>query len=151
MKKWSELRAEGRDSVARALGDLYRRFQDEANSRYARLGWPGLTLAHVQFLSELDEGGSMLSDIAEAIGTTKQYAGRLAKESADRGLISITDNPKDRRAVLVLPTDRGRAFLEDACTVRRELEDAFFEGADEGRRQAFLSTLDAMLRRHRET
>ena len=147
MRRWSELQSEGRGSVARALGDLYRRFQDAANARYADMGWRGLTLVHVQFLSELDEGGSMLSDIAAAMGTTKQYAGRLAKESADKGLISIHDNPNDRRAVLVHPTDRGRAFLEDACAVRRELEDAFFEGAEAAQRQAFLSTLDAMLSR----
>jgi DNA-binding MarR family transcriptional regulator len=114
------------------------------------MGWRGLTLVHVQFLSEVDEEGSMLSDIAMAMRTTKQYAGRLAKESADKGLISIQDNPNDRRAVLVRPTDRGRTFLEDACAVRRQLEDAFFEGADVGRRQAFLATLDAMLRSQRD-
>ena len=64
---WSALREEMVDSPARAFGTVYRRFQEAANGAYAARGWKGLTLSHVQFLSETEETGTRLSDVASAL------------------------------------------------------------------------------------
>src|SRR4051812_4621820 len=124
-RTWSELRSEMGRSPARAIGTLYRRFQTAANEAYESRGWKHATLSHVQFLTEIAEEGTRLSDVAGALGTTKQYAGKLARDLESKGLIALTDDPADRRAILAKPTSRGRAFLEDACDVRAELETGF--------------------------
>jgi DNA-binding MarR family transcriptional regulator len=129
------------DSPARAFGTVYRRFQEAANQGYARRGWTGLTLSHVQFLSETDEAGTRLSEVASALRTTKQYAGRLAKEMASKRLVTLVADPVDRRAVLAKPTERGRAFLQDACEVRAELEAWYLGRLSASRATAFVAAL----------
>jgi DNA-binding MarR family transcriptional regulator len=138
---WSALRREMTDSPARAFGTVYRRFQESANQAYAARGWRGLTLSHVQLLSETEETGTRLSDIAAALRTTKQYAGRLAKEMAAKRLVSLVADPLDRRAILARPTERGRAFLQDACEVRAELEARYLGRLSASRAAAFVATL----------
>ena len=138
---WAELRREMVESPARAFGTVYRRFQEAANAAYATRGWKGLTLSHVQFLSETEEHGTRLSDVAAALRTTKQYAGRLAREMASKRLVTLVADPLDRRAVLARPTDRGRAFLQDACAVRAELEARYLGRVSATRAAAFVATL----------
>jgi len=138
---WAQLRLEMTGSPARAFGTVYRRFQEAANRGYAARGWKGLTLSHVQFLSEIEETGTRLSDVASALRTTKQYAGRLAKEMASKRLVTLTTDPRDRRAVLATPTERARAFLHDACGVRAELEARYLGGLSPRRAEAFVATL----------
>ncbi len=129
------------NSPARAFGAVYRRFQEAANRAYGERGWKGVTLSHVQFLSETAETGTRLSDIASALKTTKQYAGRLAKEMASKRLITLVADPLDGRAVLARPTERGRAFLQDACEVRAELEARYLGRLSPRRAAAFVATL----------
>ena len=142
---WTELRGEMVQSPARAIGTLYRRFQAAASDAYARHGWPGATLSHVQFLTEIDEQGTRLSDVGAALGTTKQYAGKLARELESRGLIALGPDPSDRRAVLAKPTTKGRAFFADACAVRAELEAEFLAGLSPTRAASFVAMLDDLL------
>lgn len=132
-------------SPARAVGTLYRRFQAAANEAYASRGWTDATLSHVQFLTETDEAGTRLSDVASALGTTKQYAGKLAKDLESKGLITLGVDPTDGRAVLAKPTARGRAFFEDACQVRAELETEFLAGLSPSRRATFVSLLEDLV------
>lgn len=140
-RPWSDLRREMVSSPARAFGTLYRRFQEAANQRYALRGWKGVTLSHVQFLSETEETGTRLSDVASALKTSKQYVGKLAREMASKRLLTLVADPRDRRVVLALPTDRGRAFLQDACEVRAELERDFLGRLSPSRAAAFVAVL----------
>lgn len=140
-RTWMELREEMVRSPARAVGTLYRRFQAAANEAYASRGWMDATLSHVQFLTETDEEGTRLSDIAAELGTTKQYAGKLARDLESKGLITLAVDPADRRAVLAKPTRRGRAFFEDACEVRAELEAEFLAELSPSRAAAFVAML----------
>ena len=141
MNEWEEERARGRASLARTLSDLYRRFQEDAAARYQDLGWQGLGLAHVQFLAEVQSRGTRLTELAESLGTTKQYAGKMAKDAALHGLVELTGDPQDRRAVLVIPTDRGQSFFTQACAVRHELENNFEARLGAERYQAFVDSL----------
>jgi len=132
-------------SPARAVATLYRRFQAAANEAYASRGWMDATLSHVQFLTETEEEGTRLSDIASALETTKQYAGKLARDLESKGLITLTVDPTDRRAILARPTSRGRAFFEDACEVRAELEAEFLANLSPSRAATFVATLEDLV------
>jgi len=144
-RPWAELREEMVSSPARAVATLYRRFQTAANEAYASRGWKDATLSLVQFLAEIDEGGTRLSDVAAALGTTKQYAGKLAKDAESKGFITLTIDPADRRAVLAKPTTRGRSFFEDACDVRAELESRFLSRLSPSRVTTFVALLDDLV------
>jgi DNA-binding MarR family transcriptional regulator len=128
-------------SPARAVATLYRRFQTAANEAYADRGWTDATLSHVQFLAETEEEGTRLSDVAAALETTKQYAGKLARDLESKGFITLVADPTDRRAVLAKPTRRGRAFFEDACEVRAELEAEFLANLSPSRAATFMAIL----------
>lgn len=144
-RAWADLRAEMVSSPARAFGTLYRRFQASATAAYAARGWKEATLSWVQFLTEVDEEGTRLSGIAAALGTTKQYAGKLARDLEGRGLIALAADPADGRAVRAKPTARGRAFYEDACAVRVELEAEFLRGLSPTRATAFVKMLEELV------
>jgi len=133
------------NSTARAFGTVYRQFQAAAEHGYSTRGWKGLTLPHVQFLSETAETGTRLSDVAAALKTTKQYAGRVARELAAKRLVTLETHPEDGRAVLAVPTERGRAFLQDACEVRAELEARFLGRLSPRRAATFEATLKALV------
>src|SRR5215467_13634419 len=94
-RAWADLRGDMVSSPARAVGTLYRRFQTAANEAYASRGWTEATLSHVQFLTETDEEGTRLSDVASALGTTKQYAGKLARDLESKGFITLAVDPAD--------------------------------------------------------
>ena len=144
-RTWEDLRGEMVSSPARAVATLYRRFQAAANEAYASRGWKDATLSHVQFLTETDEEGTRLSDVAAALGTTKQYAGKLAKDLESKGFVSLSVDPTDRRAVLAKPTARGRAFYEDACDVRVKLESDFLSRLSPSRVTTFIALLDDLV------
>jgi DNA-binding MarR family transcriptional regulator len=114
--------------------------------RNTELGWKGLTLTHVQFLAEVEESGTRLTEIAASLGTTKQYVGKLAREAVDRGLVELMTDPSDRRAVRVVPAKKGRSFLADACAVRREIESEFLARLGPDRSRLFLKALDDLVR-----
>ena len=68
----------------------------------------GLTAAWWQVLGAvLGEPGSV-SEIARAMGLTRQSVQRIADLLVDRGLAAYADNPAHRRAKLVTPTAAGR-------------------------------------------
>ena len=144
-RTWAEMREEMVTSPARAVATLYRRFQAAANEAYEKRGWADASLSHVQFLTETDEEGTRLTDIALSLGTTKQYAGRLARDAESKGFITLAADPADARAVLAKPTSRGRAFFEDACDVRAELETEFLSKLSATRRAAFVAMLDDLI------
>ena len=52
-----------------------------------------------------------VSDIARAMGLTRQSVQRIADLLVDRGLAAYTDNPAHRRAKLVGPTESGFAAV----------------------------------------
>jgi DNA-binding MarR family transcriptional regulator len=116
-----------------------------ANQAYAGRGCKDVTMSHVQFLSETQEAGTRLSDVASALKTTKPYAGKLAKEIASKRLLTLVVDPLDARAVLARPTERGRAFFQDACEVREELEARFLSRLSPSRVEAFMKCLEDLV------
>jgi DNA-binding MarR family transcriptional regulator len=64
---------------------------------------------------------------------------------ASKRLVTLAADPNDGRAVLAVPTERGRAFLQDACEVRAELE-ARYLGRLSGRRaETFVTMLRELI------
>jgi len=56
--------------------------------------------------------------------------------------MTLMVDPLDRRAVLAKPNERGRAFFQDACDVRAELEADLLGGLSPSRAAAFVAALE---------
>ncbi len=68
----------------------------------------GLTAAWWQVLGAALGEPQSVSEIARAMGLTRQSVQRIADLLVERGLATYADNPAHRRAKLVTPTGAGR-------------------------------------------
>ena len=116
------LKQQGQHSIARLMLQVYRSFQVQTSLRYGERGHNGLSLAHTFLYANLDIAGTRIVALAERMGTTKQFAGRLVQELESRAYLTTHPDPKDRRATIVRATEQGWRFFSDACEVKNELE-----------------------------
>lgn len=64
--------------------------------------------SHTHLLCYLKLYGIMsMSDLAELMNTSRQHMTKIVDSLAERGLVTRTYNPRDRRAVYVEPTDQA--------------------------------------------
>jgi DNA-binding MarR family transcriptional regulator len=71
----------------------------------------GLTSARRQVLSVLDHGPVTVAEVARTRGLTRQTVRQTAASLASAGMLDYEDNPRDRRARLLVLTTRGRTAL----------------------------------------
>lgn len=76
----------------------------------------GLTSARWLVLGAiaLSEKATTVAQIARTMGLTRQGVQRLTNEMASTGLVEMQDNPRDRRARVVVLTEAGREAYEAA-------------------------------------
>lgn len=124
---------QGQESLARLTLQLNRQFSAMAAQRYAALGHAGLTPVHTFLMANLDIKGTRIVTIAERMGTTKQFTGRLVQELESRRYLQVKPDPKDKRATVVRGTDAGWHFFADACAIKNEIEAEYaaLVGADQ--------------------
>src|SRR6476469_2015713 len=109
--------------------------------RWASDGYPELRSGHVQLLRNLDPGGTRATVLAQRAQVTKQTMGRLVKELASAGYLSLAPDAADSRAQLVQLTPRGETFLAYLTTTLIDLEQAFGRVLGMGRLAEFKASL----------
>ena len=143
----NEIRAlaeQGQESLARLTLQLNRQFSAMAAQRYAALGHAGLTPVHTFLMANLDINGTRIVTIAERMGTTKQFAGRLVQELEDRKYLQVRSDPKDKRATVVKATNAGWHFFADACAVKNEIEAEYKSLVGEDQMAIFTAVLEKL-------
>lgn len=138
------LKEEGKTSLARLILPLYRAFNALAQEKYAERGHAGLTTAHTLLFANLDEGGTRIVTLAERMGTTKQFTGRLVHQLDERHYVTTAPDPSDRRATIVKYTPEGLRFFADACAVKTEIEGMFKAVAGEENLAMLMGTLQKL-------
>lgn len=113
--------------------------------RWAADGYPEVRSGHVQLLSNLDPAGTRNTVLAQRANITKQTMGRLVKELAESGYVSIHPDKTDNRAQQVQLTDRGRAFLTYLATTLGDLERVFAQVVGADKLSEFTATLQTLL------
>lgn len=88
----------------------------------------GLTAARWQVLGAVLREPLTVSDVARAMGLTRQSVQRLADALVGDGMAEYVDNPRHRRAKLLRPTQAGW----DAIDVIRPLQHAFTHQVTDG-------------------
>ncbi|WP_350347965.1 MarR family winged helix-turn-helix transcriptional regulator [Agromyces sp. G08B096] len=104
--------------AARVLFAVQREFTADLRAR----GVDGLRPKHGAVLAYLDEGGSRATDLARRSGQHKQVIGTLVDELTELGYVRREPDPADRRAKLVVPTERGLEEMRRSDAIVAEFE-----------------------------
>jgi DNA-binding MarR family transcriptional regulator len=78
--------------------------------------------AHAAVFVNIDSEGTRLTDLAERALMTPQAMGELVDDLARRGYVERIPDPSDRRAKLIVLTDRGYDAVESAFATINGIE-----------------------------
>jgi DNA-binding MarR family transcriptional regulator len=103
--------------------EAYVALNDLVLARLAERGHPEVRAAHSAVFQYLDDTGTTVSLLAERAQMTKQAMAELVLHLEARGYVRRVPDPADRRAKLVLATERGREVVAIARALVPEIEE----------------------------
>jgi DNA-binding MarR family transcriptional regulator len=80
----------------------------------------GLTSARWQVMGIVEHGPATVSDVARTMGLTRQSVQQTANGLAEEGFIEFADNPRHRRAKLMVITKKGEGAMDYLGKRQRE-------------------------------
>jgi DNA-binding MarR family transcriptional regulator len=75
----------------------------------------------------VERDGTRVSELAEALHIAPRSATEVADSLEGRGLVERASDPRDRRAVLLRPTETGQKLRDEVETARHAATRAMFE------------------------
>ncbi len=108
--------------LARLLLDRFRWADRALRSRLAARGWPEMTPAQSLVFASIDLDGTRPSELARRIGVSRQAVHQTIAELVELDLLTLTADPVDGRAKLVVVTDAGRRNISAARESLTEIE-----------------------------
>lgn len=100
--------------TATAVLRLATQLVDDIQRGVADRGFDDVRPVHGFAFARLSEAPATTAQLADHLGITKQATGELVQYLVDRGYLTRTPDPGDRRARLLLLTDRGRGCTRAA-------------------------------------
>ncbi|MEU6410309.1 MarR family transcriptional regulator [Microbispora sp. NPDC046933] len=104
-------------------GQLMRALQEELFETLAELGHPDVSPRHGTVLAFLDPKGVRATDLAARSGQHKQIIGTILDELVRLGYVTREPDPADRRAKLIVPTERGIDEITKARAILAAIEE----------------------------
>ena len=141
--------AAGRERPANTvvlLREAFVALNDLVIDRLAERGHGVVRPAHGAVFQYLDDTGTTVSLLAERAQMTKQAMAELVRHLETHGYVVRVADPADRRAKLVLPTDRGRDVFATAQGMVPEVEDRIRSLLGDDRALALRNDLEAIRR-----
>lgn len=119
--------------VGRLLLRSAREFSSQICDELRARDHPDLKAGHALLVANLDEVGTRISTLAERAEVSKQAMGQMVRELEALGYISRAPDLSDARAILVVPTVKGRQLLQDVMNLALAIEKRHVEkiGHDE--------------------
>jgi DNA-binding MarR family transcriptional regulator len=96
--------------------------QDELYARLEDAGYTDVTRLHGAVIAHLDEEGTRATELARRSGRHKQIIGRIVDELEQLGYVERRPERGDRRAKLVVPTERGRKLMRLSDEIVLDIE-----------------------------
>jgi DNA-binding MarR family transcriptional regulator len=119
--------------------------QDELYTRLEDAGYTDVTRLHGAVIAHLDEDGTRATELARRSGRHKQIIGRIVDELEDLGYVERRTERRDRRAKLVVPTERGRELMRLSDEVILDIERRQAAALGRAAYDAFKQTLRAVV------
>lgn len=110
MSRHEEVEAARLNTVA-MLGQAYSLLGFQIVEGVVGAGYPQKP-KHSAVFAQIDLDGSRLTDLARRANMTPQAMGELVDELEELGYVTRVPDASDRRAKLIVLTDRGRAAVE---------------------------------------
>ena len=120
--------------------------QEELFDRAAQLGFGDLRPRHGAVTAYLDEDGIRLVDLARLAGRNKQTIAAILDEVEKLGYVYRATDPADRRAKLIMPTDRGRELMRVSDEIVAGIEARHEKTLGKAAYAEFKASLDAVTR-----
>lgn len=133
-------------NLAVLMREAFVAINDRVIARLAERGHGDVRPAHAAVFQYLDDTGTTVSVLADRAQMTKQAMAELVRHLEERGHLVRVPDPTDRRAKLVLPTDRGRDVIAVAQALVPEMEGLVTELLGADRVLALRADLDAIRR-----
>lgn len=115
--------------------------QGETLRRCATLGFDDVTAATCVVLVFLDQEGVRPSELARVARRLKQTIGAAVDELEVLGYLRREPDPADRRAKLIVPTERGLQFITSFDAIVAEIEERHAQALGRSRYEEFKETL----------
>ena len=139
---------EGRRHLGVLLRSCWYGFLEELFARLAREGFDDLRPAYSPVFQHLERDGTRIGVLAERAQMTNQSMGYLVDALESRGYVKRTPDPADRRAALVVITDRGREQITTARRLIAEIEREWEQRIGPERMAALHDALQALAASH---
>jgi DNA-binding MarR family transcriptional regulator len=131
-------------NLAVSCREAFIALNDVVFTRLAERGHGEVRAAHGAVFQHLDETGTTVSVLADRAQITKQAMAELVVHLEAHGYVRREPDPRDRRAKLVLPTERGREVVAIAQDLVPELEDRITVELGAERIEALRADLEAI-------
>jgi DNA-binding MarR family transcriptional regulator len=109
-------------NLAVLMREVFVALNDIVIARLTERGHDVVRPAHGAVFQYLDDTGTTVSVLAERAHMTKQAMAELVQHLESHGYLTRVPDPEDRRAKLVLPTERGHEVIAIAQGLVPELE-----------------------------
>ena len=119
--------------------------QDDLYAQLADAGFGDVTRLHGAVIAHLDEEGVRASELARRSGRHKQVIGRIVDELVALGYVERVPESGDRRAKLVVPTERGKQMMRTSDAIIGRLESREAEALGPAEYNAFKRALRAVV------
>jgi DNA-binding MarR family transcriptional regulator len=110
----------GADLALLLLGG-FRFMAEEAASRLAARGYPGVRPAHDFALRAIAAGADSVSEVGRRTSVSKQAAAKTVAFLEDSAYVLRSPDPGDRRRARLMVTDRGHSLMREGEAVFNEL------------------------------
>ena len=112
-----------RQSMAQLLFKCARLVNERALERVRQQHGVPIRSAHTMLFPHIDvTRGSRLTDLAQALGVSKQAVGQLVDDLVEFGMLERRPDPNDGRAKRICYTARGRQGIFEGLSILREEE-----------------------------
>jgi MarR family transcriptional regulator, temperature-dependent positive regulator of motility len=118
-----------------------RALEELLHERLREAGYGDVRPAHYAVFRYLGPEGSRVTELAEAAGMTKQSMGELVDHLELRGYVERHTDPRDGRAKMVVPTEKGRRGIEAAAERIAEIEAELAGRMGNGRLEELVGSL----------
>lgn len=112
----------GRQAVGQLLVRLLREFRKELGAPRAEHGYSDVRDAHLQIFGNIGTGNIRLTELAARAQLSLAATSELVNELESLGYLARTADDRDRRAKLIVLTERGHDLMRDAGTRVAEIE-----------------------------